>query len=132
MSFRKYETYKESGVEWLGEVPKHWEMRRLKFCVQLTDQKIEANREKPLPLRENIDEYFEREILPHVPEAWIDKGKTKVGYEIPFNRYFYTFKPPRELDAIDADLIGVTDGIVEMIEGVTDGIVETVGGILNG
>ena len=85
-----------------------------------------------VPLREDIDAYFEREILPHVPEAWIDKGKTKVGYEIPFNRYFYTFKPPRELDAIDADLIGVTDGIVEMIEGVTDGIVETVGGILNG
>ena len=85
-----------------------------------------------VPLRENIDEYFEREILPHVPEAWIDKGKTKVGYEIPFNRYFYVFKPPRPLDEIGADLIGVTDGIVEMIEGMTDGIVETVGGFLNG
>ncbi len=85
-----------------------------------------------VPLREDIDAYFEREIQPHVPEAWIDYSKTKVGYEIPFNRYFYVFKPPRELDAIDADLIGVTDSIVEIIEGVTDGIVETVGGILNG
>ena len=85
-----------------------------------------------VPLREDIDAYFSREVQPHVPEAWIDYSKTKVGYEIPFNRYFYTFKPPRELDAIDADLIGVTDGIVEMIEGVTDGIIETVGEILNG
>ncbi len=80
-----------------------------------------------VPLREDIDEYFEREIQPHVPDAWIDYSKTKVGYEIPFNRYFYTFKPPRALDEIDADLIGVTDSIVEMIEDVTDGIAETIG-----
>lgn len=85
-----------------------------------------------VPLREDIDAYFEREIQPHVPDAWIDYSKTKVGYEIPFNRYFYTFKPPRALDEIGTDLIGVTDSIVEMIEDVTDGIVETVGGILNG
>ena len=85
-----------------------------------------------VPLREDIDAYFAREIQPHVPDAWIDYSKTKVGYEIPFNRYFYVFKPPRPLDEIGADLIGVTDSIVEMIEGVTDGIVETVGGILNG
>ena len=85
-----------------------------------------------VPLREDIDAYFVREVQPHVPDAWIDYSKTKVGYEIPFNRYFYTFKPPRALDEIGADLIGVTDSIVEMIEDVTDGIVETVGGILNG
>ncbi len=85
-----------------------------------------------VPLREDIDVYFEREVQPHVPDAWIDYSKTKVGYEIPFNRYFYVFKPPRPLDEIGTDLIGVTDGIVEMIEGMTDGIVETVGGILNG
>ena len=85
-----------------------------------------------VPLREDIDVYFAREVLPHVPEAWIDYSKTKVGYEIPFNRYFYVFKPPRALDEIGADLIGVTDGIVEMIEDMTDGIVETIGGVLNG
>ncbi len=85
-----------------------------------------------VPLREDIDAYFAREVQPHVPDAWIDYSKTKVGYEIPFNRYFYVFKPPRPLDEIGTDLIGVTDGIVEMIEGMTDGIVETVGGILNG
>ena len=85
-----------------------------------------------VPLREDIDAYFAREVQPHVPDAWIDYSKTKTGYEIPFNRYFYVFKPPRPLDEIGADLIGVTDGIVEMIEDMTDGIVETVGGLLNG
>ena len=74
-----------------------------------------------------------REIQPHVPDAWIDYSKTKVGYEIPFNRYFYTFKPPRALDEISTDLIGVTDGIVEMIEGLWRmALLITVGGILNG
>jgi len=68
-----------------------------------------------VPLGEDVDKYFEREVLPHVPDAWIDHEKTKIGYEIPFNRHFYVFKPPRELDEIDAELKGVTDRIVEMI-----------------
>jgi type I restriction enzyme M protein len=68
-----------------------------------------------VPLGEDVDEYFQREVLPHVPDAWIDHDKTKVGYEIPFNRHFYVFKPPRELAEIDAELKGVTDRIVEMI-----------------
>ena len=68
-----------------------------------------------VPLGEDIQEYFEREVIPHVPDAWIDEEKTKVGYEIPFNRHFYVFKLPRELDEIDAELKGVTDAIVEMI-----------------
>lgn len=68
-----------------------------------------------VPLREDVAEYFQREVLPHVPDAWIDDEKTKVGYEIPFNRHFYVFKPPRELSEIDAELKGVTDRIVKMI-----------------
>jgi type I restriction enzyme M protein len=68
-----------------------------------------------VPLDEDVEAYFEREVLPHVPDAWIDHEKTKVGYEIPFNRHFYVFKPPRELDEIDAELKGVTDRIVKMI-----------------
>jgi type I restriction enzyme M protein len=68
-----------------------------------------------VPLSEDIDAYFQREVLPHVPDAWIDHDKTKVGYEIPFNRHFYVFKPPRNLDEIDAELKGVTDKIVAMI-----------------
>lgn len=57
------------------------------------------------------------EVLPHAPDAWIDHEKTKVGYEIPFNRHFYVFEPPRELADIDADLKKVTDRIKAMIEG---------------
>jgi type I restriction enzyme M protein len=68
-----------------------------------------------VPLAEDVDEYFQREIIPHVPDAWIDHDKTKVGYEIPFNRHFYVFKAPRDLDEIDKELKGVTDRIVEMI-----------------
>jgi len=68
-----------------------------------------------VPLSEDVDTYFQREVIPHVPDAWIDHDKTKTGYEIPFNRHFYVFKPPRELDEIDAELKGVTDKIVTMI-----------------
>ena len=68
-----------------------------------------------VPLGENAEEYFRREILPHAPDAWIDHEKTKVGYEIPFNRHFYVFKPPRELAEIDADLKVVTANIQRML-----------------
>ena len=68
-----------------------------------------------VPLIEDVDTYFKREVLPHAPDAWIDHEKTKVGYEIPFNRHFYVFKPPRELAEIDADLKVVTDRILTMI-----------------
>lgn len=69
-----------------------------------------------VPLSEEEDTYFKREVLPHIPDAWIDHEKTKVGYEIPFNRHFYIFEPLRELTAIDADLKGCTDRIKLMIE----------------
>lgn len=68
-----------------------------------------------VPLSEGVEAYFKREVLPHAPDAWIDEEKTKVGYEIPFNRHFYVFKPPRPLAEIDAELKGVTDRIVAMI-----------------
>jgi type I restriction enzyme M protein len=68
-----------------------------------------------VPLAEDVEAYFRREVLPHAPDAWIDHDKTKVGYEIPFNRHFYVFKPPRPLAEIDAELKGVTDRIVAMI-----------------
>ncbi len=57
-----------------------------------------------IPLKEDIEPYFEREVVPHVPDAWIDHSKTKVGYEIPFTRHFYRYEPPRPLTEIDADL----------------------------
>ena len=68
-----------------------------------------------VPLAEDVEAYFEREVKPHAPDAWIDHDKTKVGYEIPFNRHFYVFEPPRDLAEIDADLLAVTDRIKAMI-----------------
>jgi len=70
-----------------------------------------------VPLADDIEAYFEREVRPHAPNAWIDREKTKVGYEIPFNRHFYVFEPPRDLAEIDADLLAVTNRIKAMIEG---------------
>lgn len=72
-----------------------------------------------VPLNEDMEIYFKREVLSHAPDAWIDHDKTKVGYEIPFNRHFYVFEPPRELAAIDADLKQCTDRILTMIAGLT-------------
>lgn len=77
-----------------------------------------------VPLKQDIRDYFAREVLPHVPDAWIEEGKTDpkdggvgiVGYEINFNRYFYTYVPPRPLEAIDADLKSVEAEIAALLE----------------
>lgn len=69
-----------------------------------------------VPLKEDIDTYFQREVIPHVPDAWIDHDKTKVGYEIPFNRHFYKYVPPRPLEDIDAELDQVTADILELLQ----------------
>jgi type I restriction enzyme M protein len=72
-----------------------------------------------VPLAEDVAAYFKREVLPHAADAWIDADKTKVGYEIPFNRHFYVFHPPRPLAEIDAELKTVTDRILTMIGGLS-------------
>lgn len=77
-----------------------------------------------VPLGESVQAYFEREVKPHVADAWIDESKTDaldgeigiVGFEIPFNRHFYVFQPPRPLADIDRDLKVCTDRIKQMIE----------------
>nr|WP_281351505.1 class I SAM-dependent DNA methyltransferase [Microvirga arsenatis] len=69
-----------------------------------------------VPLADDLEAYFKREVLPHVPDAWIDYDKTKVGYEIPFNRHFYVFDPSRPLEEIDRDLKEVASRIKVMIE----------------
>lgn len=68
-----------------------------------------------VPLGQDVKDYFKREVLPHAPDAWIDEEKTKVGYEIPFNRHFYVFEPPRPLAEIDAELAEVTTRIQRML-----------------
>lgn len=69
-----------------------------------------------VPLTDEVQAYFEREVLPHAPDAWIDHEKSKVGYEIPFNRHFYVFEPPRDLHIIDEELKSVTGTIMKMLE----------------
>jgi type I restriction enzyme M protein len=72
-----------------------------------------------VPLKDSIEEYFKREVLPHVPDAWIDTSKTKVGYEIPLNRHFYRYEPPRPLEVIEKDIKGLEDDIMKMLREVT-------------
>ena len=72
-----------------------------------------------VPLKESIDAYFKREVLPHVPDAWIDESKTKIGYEIPLNRHFYRYEPPRELEVIEADIKTLEGEIVTLLAEVT-------------
>jgi type I restriction enzyme M protein len=72
-----------------------------------------------VPLKESIEAYFKREVLPHVPNAWIDESKTKVGYEIPLNRHFYRYEPPRPLEEIEADIKTLEDEIVKLLREAT-------------
>jgi len=72
-----------------------------------------------VPLKESIEAYFKREVLPHVPDAWIDTAKTKVGYEIPLNRHFYRYEPPRPLEVIETDIKRLEGEIMKMLKEVT-------------
>ena len=72
-----------------------------------------------VPLKDNIDAYFEREVRPHVPDAWMDRSKDKVGYEINFNRHFYRYTPPRPLEEIDAELKQAEEEIMRLLREVT-------------
>lgn len=71
-----------------------------------------------IPLKEDIESYMKREVLPHVPDAWVDEKKTKVGYEINFTKYFYQYKPLRSLTEIKADILALeeeTDGLIKTV-----------------
>jgi type I restriction enzyme M protein len=73
-----------------------------------------------VPLTEDVEDYFKREVRPHVPDAWIDPDKTKIGYDIPFNRHFYQYEPPRSLEEIDRDLKAVSADIMDLLREVTE------------
>ena len=69
-------------------------------------------------MTESIEEYFKREVLPHVPDAWMDRSKDKVGYEISFTKYFYKYQPLRPLKEITADILTLekeTEGLLKDI-----------------
>jgi len=72
-----------------------------------------------VPLKDDVDEYFRREVVPHVPDAWMDRSKDKVGYEINFNRHFYHYTPPRPLEAIDDELKKAEAEILRLLKEVT-------------
>lgn len=72
-----------------------------------------------VPLKVNVDDYFRREVLPHVPDAWIDHSKTRIGYEIPLNRHFYRYEPPRPLEEIEADIKVLEAEIMALLKEVT-------------
>ena len=72
-----------------------------------------------VPLKDDIDAYFDREVRPHVPDAWMDRSRDKVGYEINFNRHFYKYTPPRSLEVIDAELKEAEEEILRLLREVT-------------
>ena len=73
-----------------------------------------------VPLKGDINAYFQREVRPHVPDAWMDRAKDKVGYEINFNRHFYKYTPPRPLEVIDAELKQAEEEIMRLLREVTE------------
>ena len=65
----------------------------------------------------SIDSFMAKEVLPHVPDAWVDYSKTKVGYEIPINRHFYSYQPPRSIGDIELDISAIEGEIAELLRG---------------
>jgi len=84
------------------------------------DTALRDSEQVPLLEEGGIEAFFRREVLPYTPDAWIDPGKTLVGYEISFTRHFYRTAPMRTLDEIKADIYALeqeTDGLLEQIVG---------------
>ena len=76
----------------------------------------ETNLDKLLTaLRPTIEAYMQAEVLPHVPDAWVDESKTKLGFEIPINRHFYEYQPPRDLAVIKAEINALEQEIIQML-----------------
>jgi type I restriction enzyme M protein len=68
-----------------------------------------------IPLKQDIEDYFEKEVKPYYPDAWMDRKKDKIGYEINFTKYFYEYVPPRPLEEIEKDIKEVTAEIQELL-----------------
>jgi type I restriction enzyme M protein len=120
----------EAGVPWPAGAPAQKALRDL-VGVRDPDGEVQRVNGEPepdpdlrdnenVPLDEDIDAYLAREVLPHVPDAWVDHTKTKVGYEIPFTRHFYVYKPPRSLAEIDAELKALEAQIQKLLHEVTE------------
>ncbi len=124
------DAFKETGIKTSasalqGDSHGHWPsgMKTADICTDAKgnpEPDTELRDYENVPLKEDIDEYMKREVLPHVPDAWVDESKTKIGYEINFNRYFYKYTPPRPLEEIEADLKKIEKEIADMLAEVTE------------
>ena len=101
----------------LGERDENAEICRNREGLPEPDPELRDT--ESVPLRESIEEYFKREVLPHVPDAWIDESKTQIGYQISLNRHFYCYEPPRPLDEIEADIKAYAGEILTLLKEVT-------------
>ena len=72
-----------------------------------------------VPLKESLQAYFEHEVVPYLPDAWVDENRTRVGYEIPLNRHFYEYEPPRPLEVIETDVKLLERDILELLAAIT-------------
>jgi len=90
------------------------------ICVKNKKCDVEADPDlrdtENVPLKEDIHDYFEYEVLPHVPDAWIDEEKTKIGYEIPFTRHFYQYQELRSSSEIKAEIQDLEESILEKLK----------------
>ncbi|MEU4161153.1 class I SAM-dependent DNA methyltransferase [Actinoplanes sp. NPDC026670] len=122
-------TMAEAGVPWPTGTAFQKAMREIigvrdpegevQFLKGSTEPDPDLRDYENVPLDEDVDEYLHREVLPHVPDAWIDHDKTKTGYEIPFTRHFYVYQPPRPLAEIDAELKALEAEIQDLLGEVT-------------
>lgn len=128
-----FEAYlKEEGIKWKSKEKKaflsaiSWQDETAEPVIKKKEKNGTIHFEpdsslrdtESVPLKENIQEYFEREVLPHVPDAWIDHEKTGKGYEIAFTKVFYKYQPLRSLDEIERDIMALeeeTEGLIKEI-----------------
>lgn len=119
-----------AGLLWPGKQP-FADALRDTIGVRDPNGEVQVRKKQPEPdpdlrdnenvlLDEDVEEYLRREVLPHVPDAWIDHTKTKIGYEIPFTRHFYVYTPPRPLAEIDAELKTLEAEIQALLSEVTE------------
>jgi type I restriction enzyme M protein len=92
-------------VEQLPDFGYYPGVKKDEFIIYETDSNLRDS--ENVPLKSSIYDYFLREVKPHVPEAWIDLEKTKIGYEISFNKYFYQHKPLRSIEEVTAEILAL-------------------------
>jgi len=123
-----YKLLKKAGSRWKASEQKLFRsvftVKDAKGAAVKQGSGFEADAElrdfENVPLKQDIDAYFRREVKPHVPDAWMDRAKDKIGYEINFNRHFYKFTPPRTLAEIDSDLRQAEEEILRLLREVTE------------